>query len=169
MQSFSEIILFYGNNIFSTLSTIFITYKQNMHGYALHVTIVYKYTFLRYYCFSTLSGIIICLIQTMHRCALHVPIFYKYAFFTVLLFSVKLSEIVDYNRYMHRCALRYQFSTKVPFYSNTISSNIINTLYRLQTEHATMCSACTHFLQRYFTVVQQDGKMFQTKWRAVTG
>ena len=52
------------------------------------------------------------------------------------------------------CPAGNHFLQKIPFYSNTISSNNINILYRLQTEHATMCSACTHFLQRYlFTVV----------------
>ena len=105
MQSFSENILFYGNNIFITLSTIFITYKQNMHGYALHVTIVYKYTFLRYYCFQYIIGNLY-MFKTDHASMCSACTHFLHTcLFTVILFSVKLSETVDYNQYMHQFAL----------------------------------------------------------------
>ena len=85
-----------------------------MHGYALHVTIVYKYTFLRYYCFQYIIGNLY-MFKTDHASMCSACTHFLHTcLFTVILFSVKLSEIVDYNQYMHRCALQVTI-----FYKNT--------------------------------------------------
>ena len=95
-------------------SGIFSVTNLNVHGCALPVTIVYKYTFLWYYCFQYIIGNLY-MFKTDHAsmcsACTHIS---TYMPFTVILFSVKLSEIVDYNQYMHQFAL--QVTT---FYKNT--------------------------------------------------
>ena len=128
---------FYSTTIFLTLILfslrlleIFFVYKHNMHRCALHVTILIpKHASMCSACNHFLQN--------------------KPFYSTTIL--VKLSEIFVYNQYMHRCALhvttvyKHAFLQYYYFYINTIFITITRNIFRLQTQHASMCSACNHF------------------------
>ena len=119
-----------------------------MHGYALHVTIFYKHTFLQYYYSSCIiKKLFIVHKENMHGYALHVTIFYKHTFLQYYYSSCIIKKLfIVHKENMHGYALqvtifykhtflrKYYFQLHyqklcISFYGNTISNIIIKIFF----------------------------------------